>query len=148
VRLKNSKLLVGIIVLLALVIAFTGVYFYNKQPQTATFNGHKLQIILADSEHERVVGLSGKKSLPSNSAMLFDFKEYGNQQMWMKDMKFAIDIAWLNADGRVLGLKKGASPGSYPEIFSINKPARYVLELNSGSLGQLGISEGSTLNIR
>src|SRR4051812_9202852 len=49
-----------------------------------------------DTPETRSLGLGGRPCMPPRTAMLFEFYETGQQCFWMKDMKFAIDIVWLN----------------------------------------------------
>jgi uncharacterized membrane protein (UPF0127 family) len=49
----------------------------------------------------------------------------------MKNMNFPIDIIWIGEDLRVVYIKKDAKPESYPEAFTPNQDAKYVLEVFS-----------------
>ena len=74
--------------------------------------------------------------------MLFVFDTDDTWGIWMKDMQFAIDIVWINAEGVVVSVKAAASPSSYPEAFYPSAPARYVLEVPAGYAAAQGIAEG------
>ena len=65
--------------------------------------------------------------------MLFVFKEEGYYPFWMKDMKFPLDIIWIN-DSKVIDITYGAqTEGSTPtNIYRPNNPVKYVLEVNAG----------------
>lgn len=99
----------------------------------------KLKILLADSEEERVLGLSDKDHLDNDQGMLFMFGENGNHGIWMKDMKFSIDIIWLDSKFQVVDYVSDVAPESYPNVFKPKKPAKYVLEVNSGFIKANGI---------
>lgn len=99
----------------------------------------KLKILLADSEEERVLGLSDKDHLDNDQGMLFMFGENGNHGIWMKDMKFSIDIIWLDSKFQVVDYISDVAPESYPNVFKPKKPAKYVLEVNSGFIKANGI---------
>ncbi|MCX6751552.1 MAG: DUF192 domain-containing protein, partial [Candidatus Nomurabacteria bacterium] len=86
-------------------------------------------------------GLSGRKSLNEDQGMLFVFYKSEIYPFWMKDMNFAIDIIWIDEDFRVVFIKKNASTQSYPETFTPNQNARYVLE------GSAGFSEKNNLKV-
>jgi len=92
-----------------------------------TFN-----IDVAESLEERSLGLSGRDFLDPGSGLLFIFPNEDFHGIWMKEMNFPIDIIWLDKNYRVVGLKEGATPESYPEIFRPSLKASYVLEINSG----------------
>mgnify|MGYP006294767647 CR=1 FL=1 len=86
------------------------------------------------SQEERIRGLSGRKRLGSNSGMLFLFPTSDYHAIWMKEMNFAIDIVWLDADYKVVNIVQEATPESYPATFRPEVPARYVIELPAGSI--------------
>ncbi len=99
----------------------------------------KLKIILADKEDKRILGLSGKDSLEKNQGMLFMFEKEDRHGIWMKDMKFSIDIIWLDSKFQVIDFISDVSPNSYPNVFKPKKNAKYILEVNSGFIKTNGI---------
>jgi uncharacterized membrane protein (UPF0127 family) len=64
--------------------------------------------------------------------LLFVFDEPGLHGIWMKDMRFPIDILWLDDAFQVVDVRKNVAPDSYPTVFKPTKPARYVLEVTAG----------------
>lgn len=106
-------------------------------------NGKGLNLEVRDDEIGRVQGLSGRSSLSESSAMLFVFDiESDRYCFWMKDMKFDIDILWLDSKKRIVDAKYAASPSSYPEEFCPKSAARYVLELPAGQALKNGLIIG------
>ena len=106
-------------------------------------NGKRLNLEVRDDEIGRVQGLSGRSSLSESSAMLFVFDiESDRYCFWMKDMKFDIDILWLDSKKRIVDAKYAASPSSYPEEFCPKSAARYVLELAAGQALKNGLIIG------
>ncbi|MCX6716418.1 MAG: DUF192 domain-containing protein [Candidatus Taylorbacteria bacterium] len=95
-------------------------------------NGQEINIIRAQTNEEEIQGLSGRDSLALNSGMLFYFDHDDFWKFWMKDMKFSIDIIWLDKDFRIIDIKNNATPLSYPELFTSKNVARYVLEVPAG----------------
>ena len=69
--------------------------------------------------------------LKENEGMLFVFNHADKYSFWMKDMNFPIDIVWIGEDMHVVYIKKNALPTSYPETFTPNQDAKYVLEVIS-----------------
>jgi uncharacterized membrane protein (UPF0127 family) len=107
-------------------------------------NGKRLNLEVRDDEIGRVQGLSGRSSLSESSAMLFVFDiESDRYCFWMKDMKFDIDILWLDSKKRIVDAKYAASPSSYPEEFCPKSAARYVLELPAGQALKNGLIIGA-----
>lgn len=103
---------------------------------------------VVSSEKDRIKGLSDRKSLDSDSGMLFQFEKPGIRGIWMKDMNFPIDIAWLDKDFKILHIESYVKPESYPEIFKPEVEALYVLEVVSGFFDRFNINLGDILDIR
>lgn len=101
---------------------------------------------VAQTTEDRQKGLSGRANLKSGHGMLFVFDTPDTHGIWMKDMKFPIDIVWLDESKRVVSIEKSVSPDSYPEIFKPTEPSLYVIELNSGASHGYGIGIGSRID--
>lgn len=90
-----------------------------------------LKIDLALTSETQQQGLSERNKLAEDEGMLFVFNHMDKYSFWMKDMNFALDIIWIGEDFRVVYIKKNALPESYPETFTPDKNAKYVLEVNA-----------------
>lgn len=109
------------------------------------------QVIRLDvvrSEAAREKGLGGRIGLADNQGMLFVFDDTNEHCFWMKDMRFSIDMIWLNARGRVEHIEKNVSPDTYPETFCPNKPSKYMLEVVAGMASDLRLRTGSSVALR
>tara|TARA_A100001015_G_C14523200_1_gene531197 strand:+ start:100 stop:459 length:360 start_codon:yes stop_codon:yes gene_type:complete len=74
-----------------------------------------------------------RKSMYNNYGMLFDMHhEPKIHSMWMKNTYIPLDIFFLDEDMKIIGFKENNEPHSLKSI-SIDKPSRYVLEMNGGS---------------
>ena len=100
----------------------------GKNERVIVVNGVRLAVEVADSEEEWAKGLSGREYLPPLRGMLFVFPKEDYYQIWMREMKFPIDIFWIRSDGVIIDIKKHATPDSYPEVYTPRSPAKYVLE--------------------
>jgi uncharacterized membrane protein (UPF0127 family) len=87
---------------------------------------------IADTEEKRTIGLSSRNTLSPDAGMLFLFPEEGHHGIWMKHMRFPIDIIWISKDFRIVDIKKNVSPDTYPDIFRPSSPALYILETTAG----------------
>lgn len=143
----KSLLWVGPLVVFALLILTVGVLHNNKY-KLVTINNRQLQLEKVSKQKDLEKGLSGKNSLPQQAGMLFDFGSMGDWKIWMKDMKFPIDILWLDDKGKVVYIKQNALPESYPEIFSTDSKSRYVIELSHGSASRLNIDNDTQIYIK
>jgi uncharacterized membrane protein (UPF0127 family) len=99
-----------------------------------------------DSDGERTLGLSGRNSFDANKAVLFVFDSPDTHGIWMKDMKFAIDIVWLDSNKKVVTIEPKVQPGSYPKVFKPKSKSLYVIEFAEGRSEYLGIKVGQTLS--
>ena len=103
----------------------------------------RTEVVSSDQEQEK--GLSGRECIGPNHGMLFIFSEPGRYNFWMKDMKFPIDILWLDSEKKVIEVTADISPDSYPQTFTSANPASYVLEVKAGQAAKLGLYPGIRL---
>jgi uncharacterized membrane protein (UPF0127 family) len=111
----------------------------------AMIDGQALTLDLATSTAQREQGLGGRAGLDPMQGMLFVFAKDGTYSFWMKDMRFSIDIVWLDAAGRIVFAAEDVAPQSYPAIITPRTKARYVLEVSAGYMRAHGISVGDTV---
>lgn len=91
-------------------------------------------------------GLSGRPCMPYDQGMLFNFQQPGQYGFWMKDTHFPLDMVWLDQNKKVVYLKTNAEPSSFPQTYTNSQAAKYVLELNAGSVAKRYIEPGNILN--
>ena len=119
----------------------------NRSPKQISGPNYKcLSLERANTDEARIRGLSGREFIRRDQGMLFDFEEPGRHCIWMKDMRFPIDIIWLDESRKVIKIQEEARPESYPESFCPDEPARFVLEVNAGVSGEMRLSPGSRLD--
>lgn len=148
-----------IVIIFAIVSIATGVYFYfiglpdpsitSLGTARAKIGDGNFTLYTPINDEGMQKGLSIFKSLQQDHGMLFRGLPVGTQTFWMKDMKFNIDILWVNKDNQIIHIVYDASKDSYPQKFS-NPPgtaSAYVIELNSGMCDKFGISAGTVVAI-
>ena len=66
--------------------------------------------------------------------MLFVFDHDDRYRFWMKDMKFPIDIIWLDRRDRIVTIHENVSPcpADPCPVYTPPANARYVLEVSAG----------------
>jgi hypothetical protein len=64
---------------------------------------------LARSLDEKVRGLSGRPGLKRGAGMLFVYDRPQPIGIWMKDMRFSLDLLWIR-EGRVVHIERNAPP--------------------------------------
>lgn len=104
-----------------------------------------IQLEWADTDQTRLKGLSGRESLDSDSGMLFIFEQPARECIWMKNMRFSIDIIWLDEAKTISKIERNVSPETYPATFCQDE-TMYVIELNAGEAEKLGLELGQKLN--
>jgi len=146
---------IWIILIMAGMFGF-GYLFENKETKIADMQnlagtnkirGVPIDIEIADTDKERIKGLSGRKNLEENEGLLFVFDTEGYHGIWMKDMNFNIDIAWLDKNKKIIHIEKNVSPKTYPKVFYAfeeEKPilSLYVLETKSDFFEKANIKVG------
>lgn len=103
-------------------------------------------LTIATSSEDMERGLGNRDSLPENEGMLFEFVAPGSYSFWMKDMKFPLDIVWIDSQKKVIKVDSTISPETYPDVFVPPSDVLYVLEINSGASQKYGLVEGVVVN--
>jgi len=105
---------------------------------------------VARTEAEKTRGLSGRDRLAPDRGMLFVYEAPVRPLIWMRGMRFPLDILWIR-DGRVVDLVRGAkapTPGEAPQEFAPREDAQYVLEVPAGFVERQGIAVGDRVEMR
>ena len=105
-------------------------------------SGTTVRAEIVRSQQRRSRGLLGRESLAANAGMLFVYPRSAHLGIWMKEMRFPIDILWLSDDGIIVDMRENVSPETYPTAFRPERPARYVLELPAHFAASHGIRIG------
>ncbi len=89
---------------------------------------------VARTEAEKIRGLSGRENLAPGAGMLFVYEAPARPVIWMRGMRFPLDILWIR-NGRIVGLVHGAkppAPGEAPPVYAPREEVQYVLEVPAG----------------
>lgn len=106
----------------------------------------RLAVDVADEPHEQTRGLSGKEYMAADEGMIFIFPASIIPPFWMKDMKFGLDIIWVDANNTIIGIEKNVLPDTFPKTFSPSSPIKYVIEVNSGWSDKNSIKVGDPVS--
>jgi uncharacterized membrane protein (UPF0127 family) len=118
--------------------------FYKPATAELKVTGHTISLEIASDNTSREKGLGGRDSLPANKGMLFVFEKSGDECFWMKNMHFAIDMVFLNAQKKINKIQQNVSPGTFPENFCAENVC-YVIELPANKAVLLGLHPGQIL---
>lgn len=145
---KNSFLLfLGLLVILGSIFVFVERLQVAANPtKIIEINGRSIKVEVADNSLTREKGLSNRRTLAPGTGMLFVFDGSAQYGFWMKDMRFAIDILWINEQLRVVEIEKNVSPKTFPKIFYPKSQILYALELPAGTADNYRIDIGDIVS--
>lgn len=118
--------------------------------RTISIKGKKFGAIIADTTIKRMIGLMFREGIRSNSCMLFIFRTEGFHAIWMHNMLFPIDVAWVDGKERIVDTAEGLKPCN--SLFGCREiapkgKARYILEFNQGTVKREKLKNGSRINL-
>jgi hypothetical protein len=114
----------------------------------ATVHGASLKLLVATSTAAQEKGLGDREALAPGTGMLFVFEHPNQYGFWMKDMRFPIDIIWLDAQGQVITVAADVATSTYPNVFYPTAPATYVLETHAGFALAHDIATGTPVKLQ
>lgn len=134
-------------VIIATALILKAVDFYTKTGEVE-INGKNFKVEVVKKGWEMERGLSGRTGLKDGAGMLFVFSKADFQIFWMKDMKFSIDIIWIN-EGKIVDIKERAAVPvtQYIESYRPSERAKYVLEINAGLAEKYGFKMGDEVKL-
>lgn len=136
---KNKKtFIISLIALIILVVCLIAIYRIipaggKNRELLVAIGGQEIKVETATTEAEKYLGLSGRDSLCQDCGMLFVFPDQAEREFVMRDMKFPLDIIFIN-QGKIIKIATNLSPsGDSPLIsYGSGQPADQVLEVNAG----------------
>ena len=103
---------------------------------------HRLEVEIAADDDSRERGLMWRTSLAPGTGMLFVFPGEAEHSFWMKNTLIPLDMLFIGADGRIVGIVQNAEPQSL-DTRDVGAPSQYVLELPGGWTMKNGVRSGS-----
>lgn len=123
--------------------------------------GHSsIKVFLANDWLTREKGLGGIDRILPDEGILFIFDYSDRYGIWMKDMRFPIDIFWLAPANfpeekslgtdevmlKVVDIRENVSPATFPEVFTPKASAKYVLETHAGFARENNVKIGNQVS--
>ncbi len=102
----------------------------------------RFTVELADDPAERAQGLMNRESLGASQGMLFVYERPQRAAFWMRNTLIPLDMIFIGPAGRVLGVHPEAVPLDETPIDG-GAGVQYVLEINGGLAGRIGIGPGT-----
>ncbi len=103
---------------------------------------------LAQRSEEQILGLSNRPVLDLGRGMLFVYERPQPVGIWMKDMRFPLDILWIR-EGRIVKIEKNAPPlvpGGPEHVYTAT--ADLVLEVPAGLADREKLRLGDSARVR
>jgi uncharacterized protein len=117
----------------------------NELPTTTmTIGGQQFVMEKAVTEFQQHMGLMRRDSLAADHGMIFPFQFAAPQTFWNHDVRFPLDVLFLDDDGNIVSIQH---MNAYDDTNTQTVTARYVVELNSGTAQRLGLKTGDHLNV-
>jgi len=113
-----------------------------------TINRYNISAFVADTDAKRIEGLSGIENITQDQGMLFILDYPSKQGFWMKEMKFPLDIFWVDNNNTVVHVEKRLQPCTsilFCPVFSPLRDAKFVLETRAGFADSHSVKEGTRI---
>ena len=149
---KNKIQILTVIFFLAFLLL---IFFINKKVSNNSEIGEKtIQIKLGqeiftaeivEKQKDQEKGLSNRQNLCHECAMLFLFNSSARRNFWMKDMRFDVDIIWIQGD-KIVGISPQISyEKGEKEIVNSVVDIDKAIEINAGTVKRLGLKVGDKI---
>ena len=113
-----------------------------------TIAGQRVALEIARTPEEQRLGLGERDALAWNSGMLFLYDKPGFPRVWMKGMRFDIDIIWIRGD-RIVEISQRVPhvPGQNGPVIGPRSLTDRVLEVPAGYAQSHGWREKQRVEI-
>lgn len=126
----NSPLRIPILAL-AICLLFQPLISVAAQLIEVRAGGMTYRVEVARTPAQRRQGLMHRSSLDRQGGMLLVYRKTGDHRIWMKNMRIALRVYWIDDDARVIEMQRVEPCQQSPcPVYFASRPSRYVLELS------------------
>lgn len=134
------------------IFLFAGCNFFANDNKLVfqTDNGtHTYKVEIADEKSERTKGLMYRESLDEDKGMIFVYEEEVKPAFWMKNTLIPLDMVFMDKDSKVVDYFVNVPPCEADPCphYIPNNNAQYVVELNAGQVGKMGLQRGDVAEL-
>lgn len=135
--------------LIIIILAVLVVFLLFRKSSNVCFENKCINADVMDNQAERSLGLMFRESLKEGNGMLFIFDNSDRYSFWMKNVKFPIDIIFVNEDKQIVHIYKSVPPCSEEpcEHYTPALPAKYVVEVVAGFSDKYNVEIGQEVEI-
>jgi len=113
------------------------------QTTEMTIKDKKFTVEIADTETRRERGLMYREKMAADRGMIFVFETAANYKFWMKNTKIPLDLVFLDASGKVVGICDLKPADKTP--VGCGSASLYAIELNAGTAKNTGLKVGDKI---
>lgn len=141
-------------ILLSILVFVLMVFIVQTRPPTTKssveINGKVFSIDVARTNKQKEEGLAIYDKLPEDKGMVFVFESPDYYSFWMKNMKFSIDIIFINKN-KITDIYKNVLPPKNADdklpTYKAREKSDIVLEINSGLSDKYNFKIGDTVKL-
>jgi uncharacterized membrane protein (UPF0127 family) len=112
--------------------------------------GVRFHAEVARTPAEHAKGLMYRQYLRPNRCMFFAYDEDAHHSIWMKNCYIALDVAWIDSDGKVVEIAENVPPcsplrGDDCPTYGGNALSRHFIEFQTGTIRRIGLKVGDSV---
>lgn len=125
----------------------------KQQPRPTAYvifpDGTRVDVEVAQTDEARARGLMFRDTMDEHHGMLFPFQLPRRYGFWMKNVRFPLDIIWLDAAHRIVSIAERAKPCLEEPcpMYLPDTDASFVLEVVGGFVERHGVAVGDPVEI-
>ena len=131
----------------ALVLALAFVLSCSREPVAIVHTARgpvRISLEVVADDASRMRGLMYRSELADGHGMLFVFDQEQEHSFWMKNTVIPLDMIFIAADRRIVGIHSNAVPLDLTPI-SVGHPSKWVLEVAGGYTTRSAITPGNEI---
>jgi uncharacterized membrane protein (UPF0127 family) len=105
----------------------------------------RVTLEVAADDATRTRGLMYRNHLDDGHGMLFVFEEEVEHPFWMRNTVIPLDMIFIGADQRIVGIKADTTPLSLAQV-TVGRPSKWVLEVAGGYAARAGMAAGDKID--
>ncbi len=112
-------------------------------------NGRGFTALVADTPLKKMIGLMYRPALRGPECMLFTYGLKGRYGIWMRNMRFPIDILWVDERLAIVDMAENLQPCASLacKVYRPSAAAQHFVELPAGTIRKCSATRGQRISI-